>query len=121
MGGGGGRGKAGAQQTDFGGGEQGSQREQRRGLQGGKTGTIGGTMSGKTGAGHCLNVGLHLQGGHGVQGQGGGQHGRQHGGGGGHEVQHGPVPHGIIEGHVGQKLQQQLRIVYENLPISTFF
>lgn len=66
---------------------------------------MGGTQSGITGAGHCLNTGRQLHGGHGVHGTGGGQHGWQHGHGGGHEYLQGPVPHGKIGGQVGQKLQ----------------
>ncbi|CAD0194738.1 unnamed protein product [Chrysodeixis includens] len=100
-GGGGQQGSTGGQHT--GGGEHGgggSGAGQRRGLQGGSMGTMGGTQSGITGAGHCLNTGRQLHGGHGVQGTGGGQHGWQHGHGGGHEYLQGPVPHGKIAGQL---------------------
>lgn len=72
----------------------------------GNTGTIGGTKSGITGAGHCLNTGQHRHGRHGVHGTGGGAHGLQHGGGGEHELQQGSRPQGNIAGHVEPKLQQ---------------
>lgn len=52
----------------------------------------------------------NLQGGHGVQGHGGGQHGWQHGAGGGQVNQQGPTPHGKIEGQVGQKLIEHILI-----------
>lgn len=84
-------------------------------------GTIGGTQSGMTGAGHCRNTGLHLHGGHGVHGTGGGQHGWQHGHGGGHEYLQGPVPHGKIAGQVGQKQHEHiLKILFSHFKIFPF-
>lgn len=101
--GGGQQGRTGGQHTGLGGGGgQGKHGGRLLGLQQGNSGTIGGTKSGIFGAGHCRNIGLQLQGGHGVQGTGGGQHGWQHGSGRGQEKVQGSVPQGKIAGHVGQ-------------------